>query len=398
MAVELYSTCLRASLLLPHDFSLFVKWQKEHSKNSDIGYVCDAMEYHRFIKYRDAFIDHNIPLAIPSNPHTASKCGHTYHPSNMRMHELCPICEVQAHLSFLGSIVVAWNKAGGPRLRPGSQVARESCGPLRKGWHTARLQLQNLLDMFVIMAKCEETWEADHPSEAASARQTSCASAAVRLAQEESRYPACLGLSPTAKAKTNEAARWKKKVAFAPEVQIEGGEYVQTSATKFIHGRSQNFFYRRSPTYKPGEYACPTGSAFVDTSQEGRLFAKLGVLKLYTTDDEDAFDSLPKSPHFNGDLIGRYQGIVGLHDMSDTIFRLMHECMAESLQQEKDFKRLIEQSDRIVVLIDDETGRVVDFVLLDGSKEEDGDDQQSSDEREKGKGQGDWTCLEECLR
>lgn len=168
----------------------------------------DALEYHCFPKHREALINHapSLPSTVqfPSPPvsplswksHIATGCGHAYHPSDPIIVELCPVCEVSAHLSFLHAITVAWDKAGGPRLRPEPHRVGKFSNDLRAGWHTARLQLQEFLGLLDVLHEYQKAWELKHPLAAEKARRTNCASAAFKLAIEDSRYPAILNPYP----------------------------------------------------------------------------------------------------------------------------------------------------------------------------------------------------------
>jgi hypothetical protein len=145
MATESNSTSLRASPILKQDFSLYVKWQLKRVPGSEMRLIKDAFEYYRFIKHRDAVINHDSsssstsPLTSPpASPlswktHIASECGHTYLPSDPVIAESCPVCEATAHLAFLRAITVAWDKAGGPTLQPGQHRKGESYYEVRAG-------------------------------------------------------------------------------------------------------------------------------------------------------------------------------------------------------------------------------------------------------------------------
>lgn len=392
---------VRALLLLPQDFSLYVKWQERHCIDAEIGQVADALEYRRFIKHRDARIDGVVPLPAHTGPQTASECGHELHPSDMIMHELCPICEVEAHLSFLDAITIAWKKAGGPKLGPGpgKYTRSKSYMSLRASWHTARCDFQDLLDMFAVMDIYEEDWEVKHPSDIAAARKTNCASAAIKLAQEESRYPARVCLQALPKVKKMRSEQGSKKVTFSPSVQIKDDQRVSTSATKFVRGRPRSVFCRHSSSYEPGEHVCPPGSEFVDTFQTNCAIADINNMKIYITDDEEAFDKLQANPYFFAAFVGEHEGLVGLHELRSEIFRVLHDLMAQGLQQKRDLESLTAESDRTVVLIDEEMGGVVDVFLFDGDDdEEDEDSQESSSKRRHRSNSSDWTCLRECLQ
>ena len=62
------------------------------------------------------------------------------------------------------------------------------------------------------------------------------------------------------------------------------------------------------------------------------------------------------------DSIGEFQGIVDLHDLKDKI----HQYILDDMVQENE-KALLKKADRMVVLVDDEMGGVVDIYMFDGS-------------------------------
>jgi hypothetical protein len=330
-----------AILLLPNDYSLFIQWQKKQPE-SELGKIRDALEYHLFIAHRDALISGEKSPLITNRSCTERNCGHTRHPSDRNTNGLCPVCEVRAHLSFLIAITLARDKSGG-----------SNSGELKKVWHTAQLQLQELIEMLHIMTSWEEAWEATHPAEVAAARKTNCAFAALKLAQEDCMYPA--DLSPPVE-------RTKKQVSFSPYVQIKDNETISTATTRFTPNRPQSLFARSSWKYEPGAHACPCDSEFIDTSQAiDSTAADIGNLKIYVTDDEEAFDELKTDPQYFMEDIGDFQGIVGLHDLKDKIHQYILDDMAH-----ENIEELLEKADRMLVLVDDEMGGVVDIYLFNG--------------------------------
>jgi hypothetical protein len=343
-----------AILLLPNDYSLLIQWQKKQPK-SELGKIHDALEYHLFIEHRDALISGEKSPPITDRSRTERNCGHTRHPSDRNTNGLCPVCEVRAHLSFLIAITLARDKSGGSRLKPHSKPTTSyKSGELKKVWHTARLQLQELIKMLHVMTTWEEAWEATHPAEAAAARKTNCAFAALKLAQEDCTYPADLS-SPV--------ERTKKQVSFSPNVQIKDNETISTGITRFTPDRPRSLFSRSSWEYEPGDHACPCDSEFIDTSQAiDSTAADVGNLKVYVTDDEEAFDELQTDPQYFMEDIGDFQGIVDLHDLKDKI----HQYILDDMVHE-DIERLIKKADRMLVLVDDEMRGVVDIYLFDGS-------------------------------
>lgn len=384
-----------ASLLLRGDYPLFIMWQRKLRPESELGQIHDALEYHQFIKHRDALISSAKSPPVTCQSRMEHNCGHTLHPSDTVTNELCPVCEVKVHLSFLNAIMLAWNRSGGTGLRP--QYKRTLAGKLRKAWHTARLQLQELLEMFVVVATYEEAWETAHPAEAAAARKTNCASAALKLAQEDCMYPARLSPSVERTKKQTSAQDAKKKVTFSRVVNIKDNDTIWKAMTKFTPDRPRNHFFRRHPDYVPGVHACPDDSEFINTSQMMCTTADIGHLKIYITDDEEAFDELQTNPQFFKDSVGEHQGIVGLHDSESKIYRYILDYMEDS-DQKYELECLLEIADRMLVLVDDEMGGVVDSFLFDGSDEEDLDDAQGSSKEELAAREGDWTCLRKCLQ
>lgn len=395
--MRITSKSMRAALLLPKDLSLYVKWQKQNAPGSDIGQICDALDYYRFINYRDALLTRTrVQPRLDVGLHIASECRHIVHPGNAIITEFCPICEVKAHLAFTNAISVAWTYAGGPRLLPGTRVRKKSYGALRDGWHMARLQLQELLDMFAIVAIYEQDWETKNPSQAAAARTMNSASAAIELAQAESKYPARLN-PPSAKKAKAKLVRKEMKVTFATEVQIQDKGVTFPAATVFAHDRPLTLYYRPGRAYQPGSHACPLDSEFLDTSQSTLLPADISNLKIYITDDEDAFDRLTAQPSLYADSVGNHQGIVGLHRLNSDVFQLIHEFVAQESGAQEELEDLVEEADRLVALVD-EYENLLDIFFMDGSDEGEIDkDDESAFGNEKGVETGSWTCLRECL-
>ena len=387
---------LRASLLLPQDFSLFVKWQKEYAPGSDIGQVADALEYHRFIMHCDALLSNkSLPLNLFRRPQIALECGHTVHPSDTIDSDLCPICEVTAHLAFMHIIKVTWDKVGGPRLVPGQHIRGKSYSALRTGWHMARLRFQEVLDMFAVLVAYEEDWEAKRPCEAGAARETNCAAAAIRLAQAESKYPARLSPLTTKSIRTT-PFKSKKSVTFAPEVQVKDEQGVFATATKFADYRFQCQYMRPSPAYQRGIHACPPNSEYIDTSQMDLLLANVRNLKIYIIDDEDAFDRLRGNPCFYAEFVGDHYGVVGTHQLCADVFAFISDFPFGQPRWENE---KIEEADRMTVLLDEGTGKVLDMFMFDGSdgggyEDEDGDEGEANVRSTES---SDWTCLRECL-
>jgi hypothetical protein len=343
-----------AILLLPKDYSLFIQWQKKQPK-SELGKIHDALEYHLFIEHRDALISGEKSPPITYQSRMERSCGHTRHPSDKSTNELCPVCKVRAHLSFLDAITLARDRSGGSRLKPHSKhTISYKSGELKKVWHTARLQLQELIGMLDVMTTYEEAWEATHPAEAAAARETKCASVALKLAQEDCMYPA--DLSPPVE-------RTKKQVSFSPNVQIKDSETISTAITKFTPDRPRYLFSRSSSSYEPGDHACPYDSEFIDTSQAiYSTAADIGNLKVYVTDDEEAFDELQTDPQYFKDSVGEFQGIVDLHNLGIKI----HQYILDDMAQEN-IEGLLKKADRMMVLVDDEMRGVMDIYLFNGS-------------------------------
>lgn len=405
MATKSASTSLRACLSLPQDFSLYVKWQKKYAPGSEIGQVCDALEYYRFIRYRDALINRSLPSSAPSplhsplprKSHIASECGRAHHPFDPVLAKLCPVCEVTSDLSFLYALTVTWEKADGPRLRPGPHVWSKSYAAIRSGWRTERLQFQEFLDMLDALFEYEKDWKLKHPFEVEAVRSTNSASAALNLALEESRYPALLTPAPAPTKKPKLFAKIGK-VTFAPKVQTKHDDRISASEVKFIHDRPRYTCSRSSSAYEPGSHACPPDSEFLNSSGTKAEPGDIKNLKIFVTDDEDAFDNLQDEPQLFRDSVVEYQGLVGMHVLKDNVFDFLVGYMRQNRLAKEDLECLIDVADRMIVLVDEEMGGVVDVFLFDGSDEnEEEEDDQRPEDKGKGGGNGNWTCLKECL-
>lgn len=343
-----------ANLLLSEDYSLLIQWQKKQPK-SELGKIHDALEYHLFIEHRDALISGEKSPPITYQSPMERSCGHTRHPSDQNTNELCPVCIIRTHISFLDAIAFAWDKSGGSKLRPQSKhTISHKSRELKKVWHTALLQLKDLTEILDVMVTYEEAWETTHPAEAAAARTINCASAALKLTQEKCTYPPEL---------FRPVERTKKQVSFSLNVQVKDNETISTAITRFTPDRPRYSFSRSSSEYEPGDHACPDNSEFIDTSHAiYSITADIGNTKVYVTDDEEAFDELQTDPHYFMDSIGEFQGIVDLHDLKDKI----HQYILDDMVQENE-KALLKKADRMVVLVDDEMGGVVDIYMFDGS-------------------------------
>ncbi|UPX14400.1 uncharacterized protein EKO05_0004883 [Ascochyta rabiei] len=250
--------------------------------------------------------------------------------------------------------------------------------------------------MFTILVAYEEDWEAKNPLRAAAARTTNCASTAIKLAQAESVYPA--RLSPTfVKSVKTEPVRERRKVGFTPQAQVQDREDTFLIRTMFVHSRPQGCYYRSSSAYQRGMCTCSPGSEYIDTSEANLLPANVSNLKIYLTDDENAFDSLQSNPSLYGASVGDCQGIVSLHRLTDDIFRSIHDYSVRDDKTKDDLEVLTEGADGMVVLVD-EHGNLLDGFLFDGSVEgEEDSGNESSSEKRKRADQGCWTCLKEYL-
>lgn len=408
MATEPNPTSLQASLILPQDFSIYVKWQLKRTPGSDIGLIRNAIEYFRFVQYRDALIDRGpqssassillSPPSLPSdhNSRTGSECGHTIHPSNPLLVELCPVCEVRAHLSFLLAITMAWDKAGRPRIRLEPHIWGGSYGEIRTSWHTARLQFQQFQCMLEVLLEYEEAWELKHPLQVETAQRTNSASAALKLAREQSRYPALLDQA-FLQSKKAKVSLTVKQVTFAPEVQIKHNGHSTTSALEVAHGRPLAKFNRLSQKYEPGRYACHQDTDFIDTAGTRSEFSDVKNLKIFVTDDENAFESLQENHYLFKNSVGEYQGLVGMHALEQEVFDFLGGYIEDDPQARDYLGHLLHEADRLTVLIDEDTGGVVDAFLFDGSDDEDEEDHQRLEKADKDMVNQDWTCLKECL-
>lgn len=215
---------------------------------------------------------------------------------------------------------------------------------------------------------------------------------------KNTRYPALLTSSPIAP-KYGKLFPKSKKVAFASEVQIKHDDHTFISAIQDVRDRTRDIYFRPSKTYKPGDHACPPDSIFLDTSGTIKEPGDINNVKIFVTDDQDAFRSLQVDVKALKDSVGEYQGLVGMHALKRDIFACMVAFMKMTYGDswtKEDLVGLMSKVDRITVLIDEETGGVVDIFPLDGSDEDDAA-RQSKKKKGKAVASGDWTCLKECL-
>ena len=57
--------------------------------------------------------------------------------------------------------------------------------------------------------------------------------------------------------------------------------------------------------------------------------------------------------------MGNQEGVVGLLELKGDVLGVLHDLMAQSLQQKSDLGLLVEEADRMAILIDVEMGEVL---------------------------------------
>lgn len=201
----------------------------------------------------------------------------------------------------------------------------------------------------------EKDWELKHPFEDEAVRSTNSASAALNLALEDSRYPALLmpAPAPTKKPKLFPKIR---KGTFAPKVQIKHDDRISASEVKFIHDRPRYTYSRSSSACEPGSHACTPDSEFHNSSGTKAEPVDIKNLKIFITDDEDAFDNLQDEPQLFRDSVGEYRGVVGMHVLKDNVFDFLVGYMRQDRLAKEDLECLVDEADRMIVLVDERDG------------------------------------------
>jgi hypothetical protein len=143
----------------------------------------------------------------------------------------------------------------------------------------------------------------------------------------EVNYPVVAASKSTTKA--------TKQVRFAPGVEDHTSE----------SSRNSHEFMRRTPTYRPGKYACPDKEGWADLSWKNSMVAAITSTKVFLTDnarDLDA-DEVRFRGHPIGDLMNYKYGVQIHHKIWDS-----HKLLDEK-SKVKDLNH-IKLADSILVL------------------------------------------------
>jgi hypothetical protein len=85
---------------------------------------------------------------------------------------------------------------------------------------------------------------------------------------------------------------------------------------------------RPTKIYKSGGHACWPDSIFLDTSGTITELGDINNLKIFVTDDQDAFRSLEVDLKAFMDSVGEYQGLVGMHALKRDL--CLYGCVDEN--------------------------------------------------------------------
>ncbi|CAO2658194.1 Nn.00g059170.m01.CDS01 [Neocucurbitaria sp. VM-36] len=291
----------------------------------------------------------------------------------------CPTCEVKMSLTFLDAIAKAFQEAGGPWYDKG--VTKEAYLHLRRGWHLARLQLQETVDVIKVSVAYEAQWEAEHPDEVAAAQKANTSTKAVQMAEMEQKYPAVVSV-----VLASEAMRKLSKASIRPKERKSIKKVTFVPGTNFKPSRHSAKYHRGSRCYQPGVHTCKPGTEWLNVSRCGSIPADLCNLKIFVTTSHDEFDKLDRDATLRP---GQMQGLVGSHPGAKVIsdftqkFQELRDGGTEELVQ------MVKHADAMIVLV--EGDNVLDVYLSHSNDIEDEDGEEDVVDQSR------WTCLKEIM-
>lgn len=253
------ATTLPASLVLtPRELKQYRRYQSQNSilPAKSHGRLPTATEYADFQSWlakRDSGYLSDTPLADIAcyverasekreEKGKASVCGHALHPTHKDKAERCPVCLVDAHITYMKALTVALEAAGVLVKQRWEAMDQES--PALQAWYAGKLALIKEISRLESLAQDEHDYDFMHKH----ARHTSQAASEVKTAtQALEMYWDSMEAKPT----MMQAPRRKRAgtVDFCPE-------------TSFERGRDQLYFWRKSPRYE-------AGGKYASSSEEG---------------------------------------------------------------------------------------------------------------------------------
>lgn len=129
--------------------------------------------------------------------------------------------------------------------------------------------------------------------------------------------------------------------------------------------------------YEPGDHVCSPDSGFLDTSGTKTEPGDINNLKLFVTDDRDAFYNMQINEGCLKGSCGKCQGLVGMRTLKRDLFVHIVGFLTDTYDgswTKTNLEDLISEVDRMTVLIDEVAGQLVDIYLFDGSDEHKEDD------------------------
>lgn len=235
-------------------FKLYRRWQRLYTTVDDTqqGYIPTALEYEDFQQwlwrqdsgyFSDIYEDPSAQTGS-AQPGTfesdleqsiATICRHELHPAAMAQpYSRCPVCTISLHLRYVHVLTHAMENAGG-RAPSCTLMASEYQDNVYNAWLYVKLcALKEVIEL-ERMAEQEEIWSLQDCHTVRDDLQT--AQKALKL------YWSQIGDCDSTILSTKKSETTSKTVSF-------------TEGTDFELGRPVQYFWRRSPRYESGKYAC----------------------------------------------------------------------------------------------------------------------------------------------
>ncbi|KAF2787962.1 hypothetical protein K505DRAFT_256578 [Melanomma pulvis-pyrius CBS 109.77] len=227
-------------------YASYLAWRKAERATQSI----DALAFDTCPRF-ESLAAHLHPRAAHSNSSSdqtgvasaftvARSCRHALHPGTPypsgQHPEQCPVCIIDVHLQYMGVLTRALNESGGPvRPRDEPESRHEN---LFKAWYCGKLEVVRVVYQLEQWAADEGTWRRLYPDMDVQGVH-SAKEALERYWVEE------LHINAEAAAIRDRRVmeKGKKRVRFGED-------------TSFEAGRCEFYFWRRSPRYEEGKYAC----------------------------------------------------------------------------------------------------------------------------------------------
>ncbi|KAF2865917.1 hypothetical protein BDV95DRAFT_242251 [Massariosphaeria phaeospora] len=340
-----------AYILSSSDCLRYFKWQKRwRPENSEPGYFSSALEYHEFFRYPNGpDLNHADTQYAHSfgQPKTAVLCGHILHPLDDKVGINCPVCEVQMCLNFLGAIMEAWKKVGGPLASSTGSVSSVGYS-LRQAWHMARLELLTIMGTHELSADLELLWTRDRSKDEISrASSTYSATNAVELAKQCADISCVVDMMPPSVI-TKPVKKKKKTVQF-------------TADTEESSGRTMSAFARGTADYDPGPHACLSPDGYFDTSKLRDLLYNVQQCKIFSTKSEEDFWEWNMDLNLLPNQVDDAETAEELREQLSELVTNDYDCADQDHKEAMDMQ--MKESDSAIVQVD-YNGTLLDYCLV----------------------------------